>query len=102
MNPFKILRNLLPYIIELVVAPFLAPVIQNNLRRAQTIEIVATAIARNLVAEHPNADWAVLVELAVGLLGKQVPDGAVSANPDVLRRVAIDALAKVGVVKPAK
>lgn len=101
MNPFKILKNLLPYLIELVVAPFIRPVIENNLRRAQTIEIVATAIARNLIAEHPDADWAVLVELAVRLLGEQVPDGAVSANPAVLRRVAIDALAKVGVVKPA-
>ncbi len=101
MNPFKILKSLLPYLIEIVVAPFIRPVIENNLRRAQTIEIVASAIARNLVAEHPDADWALLVDLAVRLLGEQVPDGAASANPDVLRRVAIDALAKAGVVKPA-
>ena len=102
MNPFKILKNLLPYIIELVVAPLIAPIIQNNLRRAQTLEIVASAIARNLIAEHPDASWAVLVDLAVRLLGEQVPDGARSANPEVLRRVAVDALAKVGVVKPVK
>lgn len=102
MNPFKILKNLLPYLIELVVAPFLAPIIQNNLRRAQTIEIVASAIAQNLIVEHPDAPWAVLVDLAVRLLGEQVPDGARVSNPEVLRRVAIDALAKVGVVKPVK
>ena len=102
MNPFKILKSLLPYIIELVVAPLIAPFIQNNLRRAQTLEVVASAIARQLVIEYPGVEWAALVELAVRLLGEQVPEGAKTSNPEVLRRVAIDALAKVGVVKPVK
>lgn len=102
MNPFKILKSLLPYLIELVVAPFIAPIIQNNLRRAQTLETIASAVVGQLVAEYPGAEWAVLVELAVRLLGEQVPDGARTANVDVLRRVAVDALEKRGIVKPIK
>lgn len=99
MNPFKILKSLLPYLIEIVVAPLIRPLIERNLARAQTMEIVAASIARQLVIEYPNTEWAVLVELAVRLLGEQVPEGSRTANPEVLRRVAIDALSKVGVVK---
>ena len=102
MNPFKILKSLLPYLIEIVVAPLLRPIVERNLGRARVIEIVADAVAGQLVAEFPDAEWARLVQMAIQELAEELPPSVKTSNVDVLRRVAVAALEKRGVVKPAQ
>lgn len=92
LNPFKILKQLIPYVIEIIVVPFLLPWVLANQARANVIQRVAADIAAQLVVEFPAAEWAVLVDLAVRRLVEALPDGARTENMDVIRRAAEAAL----------
>ena len=96
MGVFKILRNLIPSIIELVIAPLLLPLVLRNKARAEVIETVALAVASHLLVEFPTQEWAALVELAVRRLAEALPPDARTSNTDVLKRAVIGALLKAG------
>lgn len=65
--------------------------------RAGTAEIVARAIARQMVSEHPGVGWVHLVDLVIRELG----DGLDFDPPiKVKRRIAEAALHEIGVKPP--
>lgn len=93
---FKMLKQLISPLVEIVIAPLIAVWIQNNLARARAIKIVAEAIAAQLLVEFPTAEWAVLLDLAVRRLGEQLPPGIRTSNAVVLRDAAVAALKAAG------
>lgn len=99
MNPFNILKSLLPYIIDLVIAPILLPIAARNKVRSEILQTIAVDIAHGLVVEFPDAPWAILVDLAIQRLAQALPPEAKTSNQEVLKRVVIGAL-KVAGAKP--
>jgi hypothetical protein len=96
MGIFKVLRNLIPAVIEFVLIPILLPIAARNENRARMIERIATAVAEQLLIEFPEAQWPELIELAISRLAEALPPEARTSNKDVLKRAVTVALSAAG------
>lgn len=97
------LRFLKPFLtlgLSLLV-PYIASRIrtENDIRRAQLIEILADGVVAELMFQFPGRDFVYLIEAAVDILRSAVPS-IPTKNEDVLRRAVTKALVARGVTPP--
>lgn len=99
-------KTLLKQLGELALNLLIIPWIASRLKtgrdrdRAILIQVIATGVVAELIAEKPNLSWIRFVEEVVRRLGAAIPESAATENESVLWRAAYAAIAAAGVKAP--